>query len=148
LATGSSADEVVRDIVATVQWQEPEVIWWTTDYLKSLLVERHYIRAALENPGGSIIVSATRAAEAEQLSTYQSVIGNGFHLDLLSAEEQVNHLDPRERLELLAWCDGLNPREAAVFANIHFGRIRATSPTAIRKRRQRAVESVVEALHD
>jgi len=144
LATSGSAHEVV----AAVRWYEPEVIGWTTEYLKRLLIERHYIRAALENPGGSIIVSATRAAEADQLSTYQSFIGNSFHLDLLSAEQQVNLLDPFERVELLAWCDGLNPREAATFASIHGGKVRATSPMAIRKRRERTTVNVVEALND
>lgn len=144
MATSSSAHEVV----ASVRWYEPEVVGWTTEYLLRLLIERHYIRSALENPGGSIIVSATRAAEADQLSTYQSFIGNGFHLDLLSAEQQVNGLELHERVELLAWCDGLNTREAAYLANIHGGRIRSTSPAATRKRRQRAAENVVEALTD
>lgn len=143
MVTSSSANEVV-----SAQWHEPEVVGWSTEYLLRLMIERHYIRAALENPGGSIIVSATRAAEAEQLATYQSFIGNGFHLDLLSAEQQVNGLELHERIELLAWCDGLNTREASYLANIHGGRIRSTSPAATRKRRQRAAENVVEALED
>jgi hypothetical protein len=150
LATSGSPNEVttVADVVASARWHEPEIVDWTTEYLKKLLTERHYIRAALENPGGSIIVQSTRAAEADQLSSYQSFIGNGAHLDLLSAEQQVNRLELHERIELLAWCDGLNPREAATFANIHGGKIRATSPAAIRKRRERATTNVVEALND
>ncbi len=150
MATSGSPNEVTstKEVVASVRWYEPEVVTWTTDYLKKLLTERHYIRAALENPGGSIIVQSTRAAEADQLSSYQSFIGNSAHLDLLSAEQQVNTLELHERIELLAWCDGLNPREAATFANLHGGRIRATSPAAIRKRRERTATNVVEALND
>jgi hypothetical protein len=97
--------------------------------LKKLLIERHAIRAALEHPGGSIITAGpAQAADAENLPSYSSVVGNDFHLDLLEAEREVNILQPRDRIELLSWCDGLSPSEAAQWANLRGGKIRSIQP--------------------
>ena len=125
-------------------WFEPRSISWTPEYLKKLLIERHNIRAAVENPGGSIITGgAAQAADADQLPSYSSDIGNSAHLDLLEAEKEVLTLDVQDQLELLSWCDGLTPKQAAQWANIHGGRIRTTGSQASRKRLQRTVVSVV-----
>lgn len=124
-------------------WLEPQALHWTTDYLKKLLIERHNIRAAIENPGGSIIAGGVaQAADADQLPSYSSEMGNAAHLDLLEAEIEVRKLHVQDRIELLAWCDGLTPKEAAGYANITGGKIRSINPNAARKRLQRSVQAV------
>lgn len=126
-------------------WWEPNSVQWTTHYLKALLIERHNIRAAIENPGGSIITGGVaQAADADQLPSYSSEMGNASHLDLLEAEAEVRTLDARDRIELLAWCDGLSPKQAAEFANIRGGRIRSTNNHASRKRIDRTAHTVAE----
>lgn len=133
-------------VVSTTAWySDPRSVFWTTTYLKSLLIERHNIRAALENPGGSIIAGGVaQAADADQLPSHSSVMGNDAHLDLLEAELEVNTLELQDRIELLAWCDGLTPKEAAQFSNVHGGAIkpRSSSTQASRKRLQRTVQEV------
>jgi len=113
----------------TTAWHDPRSVYWSSHYLKKLLIERHAIRAALEHPGGSIITAGpAQAADAENLPSYSSVVGNDFHLDLLEAEREVNILQPRDRIELLSWCDGLSPSEAAQWANLRGGKIRSIQP--------------------
>ena len=130
-------------------WFEPRSVNWTTDYLKKLLIERHNIRAAIENPGGSIISGgAAQAADADQLPSYSSEVGNTFHLDLLEAEDQVRRLEARDRIELLAWCDGLTPKQAAEWANVRGGRIKSNHYEAARKRIQRTIKSVTEQVQN
>ena len=121
-------------------WDEPDSLRTTTAYLKRLLVERHLIRAKLENPGGSVIVSAAKRVETDALVDYSSVIGNTFHLDLVDAEEILSHLPADERQRLLAWCDGLTAREAAQFASV--------KPGALHKRNQRSLVKITEQLND
>jgi len=134
---------VAYEVVAG--WYEPRSVFWTTDYLKKLLIERHNIRAAIENPGGSIIIGgAAQAADADQLPSYSSEVGNTFHLDLLEAEDEMRRLDAPDRIELLAWCDGLSPKQAAQWANLNGGRIRSTRNEAARKRIQRTATAVAE----
>lgn len=121
--------------VTLESWEEPVSVKWTNAYLKRLLIERHGIRASLENPGGSIIATATRKLETDSMTPYSSVIGNDFHLDLLDAEDEVNTLDVIERARLLAWCDGLSAQVAAEFASVKPGAI---------KRRQRTITKLVK----
>ena len=129
---------IPNDITAT--WYEPRALQWTRAYMKRLLIERHDIRAAIENPGGSIIAGGVaQAADADQLPSYSSVLGNDFHLDLLEAEQEINRLEPHDRIELLAWCDGLTPKQAAQWANVTARKPRSTANQAIRKRLQRSV---------
>jgi hypothetical protein len=143
MADASRAYEVVAF------WYEPRSINWTTDYLKKLLIERHNIRAAIENPGGSIIIGGpAQAADADQLPSYSGMIGNPFHLDLIEAETEVRYLDKQDRIELLAWCDGLTPKQAAQFANLNGGRIRSSATQAARKRLQRTVAAVAEQVQN
>jgi DNA-directed RNA polymerase specialized sigma24 family protein len=129
MANPSSAYEV------TTAWRDPRSAYWASHYLKKLLIERHAIRAALEHPGGSVITAGpARAADADELPSYSPVIGNDFHLDLLQAEQEIATLQKRDRIELLAWCDGLSPKEAAQWANINGGKIRSREPKAMHKR--------------
>jgi hypothetical protein len=119
----------------TTAWHDPRSVYWSSHYLKKLLIERHAIRASLEHPGGSIITAGpAQAADAENLPSYSSVVGNDFHLDLLEAEREVNILQPRDRIELLGWCDGLSPREAAQWANLKGGKIRSTLQSTAKRR--------------
>lgn len=130
-------------------WYEPRAISWTTEYLKKLLIERHNIRAAIENPGGSIITGGVaQAADADQLPSYSSDIGNTAHLDLLEAETEVGLMDRQDQIELLAWCDGLSPKQAAQWANIHGGKVRSSGTEAARKRLQRTVKAVTAKAND
>lgn len=127
----------------TAGWYEPQSVLWTPAYLKTLLIERHNIRAAIENPGGSIITGGVaQAADADQLPSYSSEMGNTSHLDLLEAEAEVRTLEARDRIELLAWCDGLSASQAADWANIKGGRIRSSNPKASNKRIERNLEKV------
>lgn len=130
---GRPAEDVQEPVLES--WEQPNSLRWTTAYLKRLLVERHFIRASLENPGGSIIATATRKLETDSLTPYSSDIGNDFHLDLLDAEDEVNDLDAIERKRLLAWCDGLSPQVAAEFASVRPGRVR---------KNQRTIKKMVE----
>jgi hypothetical protein len=129
----------------TAAWWEPNAVQWTTDYLKTLLIERHNIRAAIENPGGSIITGGVaQAADADQLPSYSSEMGNASHLDLIEAEHEVMNLEKRDRIELLAWCDGLSAKQAADWANIKGGRIRSNTRNATAQRIHRNVVKVTE----
>ena len=124
-------------------WYEPRSVFWTTEYFKKLLIERHNIRAALENPGGSIIAGGpAQAADADQLPSHSSEMGNSTHLDLLEAETELSRLEAIDRIELLAWCDGLTPKQAANWANLRGGRIRSNNPRSAAKRLQRTVKHV------
>lgn len=134
---------VAYEVVAG--WYEPQSVFWTSDYLKTLLIERHNIRAAIENPGGSIITGGVaQAADADQLPSYSSELGNTSHLDLLEAEMEVRTLEARDRIELLAWCDGMSAKQAAEFANIKGGRIRSKHPKAAIARIERNIVRVAD----
>lgn len=133
----------------TTAWHDPRSVYWTSHYLKKLLIERHAIRAALEHPGGSVITAGpARAADAEALPSYSTVIGNDFHLDLLQAEKEVGGLQKRDRIELLAWCDGLSPKEAAQWANISGGKIRSRHPKAVYARVESNLAKVAGRVQD
>jgi hypothetical protein len=134
-----------RTYEVTAAWWEPESVQWTTSYLKTLLIERHNIRAEIENPGGSIITGGVaQAADADQLPSYSSEVGNTSHLDLIEAEHEVLDLDKRDRIELLAWCDGLSAKQAADWANIKGGRIRSNTRNATAQRIHRNVAKVTD----
>lgn len=120
--------------------RDPEAVHWTSPYLKRLIIERFAIRAALENPGGSLILGAAQRVDTDMSDEYSSMIGNGTHLDLIDAESVLlGELNKDELRRFLIWCDGLPPNAAAEF--------RSTKPGTIRKRGQRAAEKVVEVLN-
>jgi len=116
-------------------------------YVKRLLIERHGIRAALESPGGSIILAAA-SLDLDALKTYSSVIGNDWHLDLIEAEHMVNELPDEQRIALLAWCDGMSPQDAAVYVSRRTGSRKSTDPHAAYKRIDRAAAKVAEGVGD
>lgn len=113
--------------------------FYTNDYLRKLLLERPYIKARLENPGGSIIMTGV-AADTEQPQEYSSQIGSGFHLDLVEAEMKFREL-PREQQEaLLAWANGISPKEASMYFS--------AKGTVLRKRRERGIDALTEKMND
>lgn len=116
---------------------EERALRYTTDYLRRLLIERPYIRAALVNPGGSVILTGV-AATTETPSTYSSVVGNDFHLDLLEAEKVIAELPADQRVALTAWADGLSSKQAAQWFHIQ--------PGALRVRRMRAMQRVAQEM--
>lgn len=120
---------------------DPESIRWTSPYLKRLIIERYAIRAALTNPGGSLILGAAQKVDTDMTDEYSSMIGNDMHLDLVDAEKVLlDALDAEELHRFLVWCDGLPPNAAAEY--------RSTKPGTIRKRGQRASDKVVKSLND
>jgi DNA-directed RNA polymerase specialized sigma24 family protein len=120
---------------------EPEglraVTFKSKDYFIRLLAERHGIRAALENPGGSVILTNVASkTETEASQQYSSMLGSDIHLDLIDAEAVVDSLPGDQRKALLQWVDGLSSREAALYSNV--------KPRAIRARKQQAIEIATE----
>jgi hypothetical protein len=119
---------------------DPPVVYWTTDYLKRLLIERDDIRSALVNPGASILLNRAARVGIESQYAYSNVIGNDFHLDLIEAEKAVAGLPKADRDALMAWVDGLTSQQAANFYGVR--------PGAIRVRQHRAARRVTEALNE
>lgn len=119
---------------------KPNPEFWTSPYLKRLIIERFAIRAALENPGGSLILGVAQRVDTDQSNEYSSMIGNDMHLDLVDAESVLlDELNKEELHRFLMWCDGLPPNAAAEY--------RGTKPGTIRKRGQRAAEKAVKSLN-
>ena len=106
-------------------------------YMRRLLIERNHIRAALENPGGSVILMGV-AATVEQTTSFSSVVGNDYHLDLIELEGVISRLPADQRRALMAWADGLTSKQAADYYNVR--------PSAIRMRRKRALEAVAQEM--
>jgi hypothetical protein len=105
-----------------------------------LIAERPYIRAALYNHGGSIITHGA-SLDLEGQDVYTSQIGNDFHLDLVEAERQLlTDMSKGQRDALISWADGIDETIAADLMRV--------KPSALRKRRQRAVERLQESMTD
>lgn len=113
--------------------------FYTNDYVRKLFLESPYIRARLTNPGGSVILRGT-AASTETPQEYSSQIGSGFHLDLLETEIKFDELPEDQQAALLAWRNGISPKEASMYFS-------ATGPV-LRKRRERGVNALTEKLND
>ena len=107
------------------------------DYFRKLLIERPYIRAALENPGGSIILLTHNNVEQQHVST---ICGNEAHLDLMEAEDVLRAMPKEQAKVLLRWSSGLTTEQAASLQGI--------TKAALRKRRSRAVREAVKAMSD
>lgn len=116
-----------------------EDTFYNSDYLRKLLVERPYIRARLENAGGSVILTGV-AADTESLSEYSSQIGSSFHLDLIEAEMLLRELPQEQQVALAQWAAGLTPKQAAMYTNV--------KGTVTRKRRQRGIETLTEKMNE
>ena len=81
--------------------------------------------------------------DLEGRESYTSQIGNDFHLDLINAEDVVVHdLNGQQRVALLRWADGITDE---AISTEQLGKVK---PGALRKRRQRAIESLQERLND
>ena len=121
-------------LVNYAQYYDPElpVTRRSADYFVRLLVERHGIRAALENPGGSVILTNVASkTETEASQHYSSMLGNDIHLDLIEAEKIVSELPGDQRKALLDWVDGLSSRQTAMYASVKPRAIRARRATAL-----------------
>jgi hypothetical protein len=122
-------------------WQEPKTLRYTSDYVRRLLLDRHYVYARLLNPGSSIILSS-KAAELERglEDEYSSVIGSTWHLDMIDLAQQLAELPKGDVDALLSYIDDMSSNEASRYFN-------ARGSVSIRKKRQRAIERLREKLN-
>jgi hypothetical protein len=112
---------------------------YQSDYMRKLLIERPYIRAKLENPGGSVILTGV-AADTERQDEYSTQIGSGFHLDLIETEIHLQELPADQLGALIVWANGLSAKQAAMYF--------AAKGTVLRKRRERGVEELTKRMND
>ena len=120
---------------------EPEAIKYTSEYVRRLLLERHYIRAKLENPGGSVILTQSALPDFDRGGVeYSSEIGNSFHLDLIEIEDQLSDLPKGQVDALLKYLDGYSSDEAAYYLGVKGG-------ITIRLRWLRAVDRLMGMLN-
>ena len=122
--------------------REPTAIRrYTNEYVRRLLLERYHIRAKLENPGGSVILTASALPDVERGGIeYSSEIGNSFHLDLIEVEDQMSDLPKGMQDEIVDWIDGMSSQQAAYYYSAKGG-------VTIRQRRRRAIERMVKELN-
>src|SRR6266568_3303500 len=125
-----------QDTPVIESWEVPASLRSLSPYLKRLLIDRHYIRARIDNPGGSVIMGAAQRVELEATNQYSTVLGNDYHLDLLEAEKTLSELPGDEQFRLLRWCDSLPPQIAAEFASVR--------PSRIGKRSAQKATNVIE----
>lgn len=113
---------------------------YTTAYLRRLIAERPYIRAALYNHGGSIITHGV-SLDLEGQDVYTSQIGNDFHLDLVEAEEIIlTDMSAQQRDTLIDWAEGINEKMAADLMRL--------KTRVLHMRRKRAVDRLQERMND
>jgi hypothetical protein len=117
---------------------EIKALSYTTKYFLRLLAERHAIRSALKNHGGSIILQGYNRVGID--FSYPSAIGNDFHLDLLEAEEMLTEMSTADRVALTGWADSLKAEQATDFTT--------ATPAALRQRRSRAAKKAVKRLNN
>lgn len=119
----------------------------TSDYVRRLLAERHYIYAKLYNQGGSVILRQTDIVDHDRPVGYSTEIGNSFHLDLIQLEIQFDalvkskELSRQEVLALISWADGLTAQQAADY-------IHAKGAISVRKQRSRGTRKLTESLNE
>ena len=112
---------------------------YRNDYMRRLLIEAPYIRAKLENPGGSVIQTGV-TADTEALNEYSSQIGSSFHLDLIETELHLSDLPTDQQEALLAWAAGVSAKQAALYFS--------AKGTVLRKRRERGVDALTQKMND
>ena len=119
---------------------------YTTDYVKRLLIERRYIYAKLENPGGSVILRASDIVDHDRPVGYSTEIGNTFHLDLIDLEIELQrlvdekHCSKKEIQAMLTWADGFTAQQAADYMH-------ATGAVNVRKLRSRGLRKLQEQIN-
>lgn len=127
-----------RDIVYGQVEQHP--VNYTSAYLRRLIAERAYIRAALYNHGGSIITHGS-SLDLEGQDVYTSQIGNDFHLDLVEAENiMLTDMSKEQRDTLVQWAEGVDEKTANELAQSK-GRV-------LHMRRKRAIDKLTEKMED
>ena len=124
---------------------DPDAIQYTSHYVRRLLAEAAYVYAAIENPGGSVILTQTGIIDADRGYEYSSQIGNQFHLDLIDLQEQMKILSKGERDSLITWANGLTAFEAAQYLH-STGSVNLEN--AVRKRRQRGIERLTKGFNE
>lgn len=112
---------------------------YTSDYMRKLLIEAPRIRAKLENPGGSVILT-NAAASTEQQSDYSTQIGSGFHLDLVETESYLADEPIEQQRTLILWVLGLSAQQAAMY--------HSAKGTVESKRRDRAVKTLTKKMNN
>lgn len=113
--------------------------------MRRLFADRDFIRAAVLNPGGSVILTGTDRS-IESANDYSAQIGNDYHLDLLQAELEITNNcewcadEPKftdKQIEvLLAWAAYLDQEE------MDRSGLSSLNGGALRRRRQHAVHKV------
>ena len=111
---------------------------YSNDYLRKLLVERPRIRAKLENPGGSLILTGV-SAMTDQSNEYSPQIGSSSHLDLIEMELHLQELPVDQQQALMDWALGISAQQAAYFNDV--------KGSVFRKRRQRGIEALSESMN-
>lgn len=125
---------------------EPEVVKYASHYVRKLLAEREYVYARLLNQGGSIILQAT-AADTERGEQPSGQIGSTVHNELLDLDVAMRDLSPSEKAALIEWGNGLTSKEASQFISAR-GKIKVTSPEAIRQQRSRAIKKLTDNMNE
>jgi hypothetical protein len=121
-----------------IEQTEKHPVNYTTQYLRRLIAERAYIRAALYNHGGSIITHGS-SLDLEGQDVYTSQIGNDFHLDLVEAENiMATEMSPEQRQTLLQWAEGVDERTANELAQ--------SKGRTVHMRRKRAIGKLTEKM--
>ena len=101
--------------------QTPVALRFLTKKERRYLLERHHVRAKLENPGGSVLLTASALVDSDRPEGYSSQVGSDSHLDLIEAEVKVNDLlgegliTKQDVADVLAWFDSLDSLSASKF---------------------------------
>lgn len=113
---------------------EPQVLRFTSKYIRKLIVEAPYIYERLYNPSGSIILHQ-HATTPSYMTSYSTSIGNSFHNDLIDVSIILNkNFSQEERRLIYDWAMGLNSKQAADYYGV--------TGNVVRKRRQRVVKKL------
>lgn len=121
-------------------------------YLRHLVAHRDYIREAILNPGGSIILNGSDRVGLEGSYSYDSRLDNDFYLDLLQAEMEItNHciwcedepkFTPKQIVTLLEWAKNLSHEEAERSGLL------SRRPGAIRRTRHHSIGKLAVRMSD
>lgn len=126
---------------------------FATRYMRRLFADRDYIRAAILNPGGSVILTGV-SRDLEGTDEYSSQVGNDYHLDLIQAEVEITNNCPHEDHQdlprftakqiavLMEWAGGLSQEEAERSGLL------SQTPGALRRYRHYTIAKVTDRMTD
>ena len=124
---------------------------FATRYMRRLIADRDYIRSAVLNPGGSVILTGV-TRDLEGTDEYSAQIGNDYHLDLLTAELEITNNCPvhhdapkftaKQIAVLMDWASNLSQEEAELSG------LTTQTPGALRRYRHHTVAKVSKRLTD